>query len=165
MHEPTPILWDASGQLAVLTFDLDRETFAIEAVLVREILDLLPETAVPGASPLVGSVVNFRGRIIPIADLRLAFGMPRAEATVDSRIIVTIGAEVGKNVPVSPTTPCGSFSSGPTRNIGSTTISIIGVISACASFTLVAAAPAQMNSEPYIMFSASNIQAVGAFRI
>lgn len=88
MHEPTPILWDASGQLAVLTFDLDRETFAIEAVLVREILDLLPETAVPGASPLVGSVVNFRGRIIPIADLRLAFGMPRAEATVDSRIIV-----------------------------------------------------------------------------
>jgi purine-binding chemotaxis protein CheW len=88
MHEPTPIEWDASGQLAVLTFDLERETFAIEAVLVREILDLLPETVVPGASPLVGSVVNFRGRIIPIADLRLAFGMPRGEATVNSRIVV-----------------------------------------------------------------------------
>jgi purine-binding chemotaxis protein CheW len=80
--------WDATGGLEVLTFDLGSETFALEAVLVREILDLLPETAVPGAVPLVGSVVNFRGKIIPIADLRLAFGMPAAEATVDSRIVV-----------------------------------------------------------------------------
>lgn len=80
--------WDAGGDLEVLTFDLGSETFALEAVLVREILDLLPETAVPGALPLLGSVVNFRGKIIPIADLRLAFGMPGAEATVDSRIVV-----------------------------------------------------------------------------
>jgi purine-binding chemotaxis protein CheW len=80
--------WDATGGLEVLTFDLGSETFALEAVLVREILDLLPETAVPGALALVGSVVNFRGKIIPIADLRLAFGMPAAEATVDSRIVV-----------------------------------------------------------------------------
>lgn len=88
MQEQTRICWDANGQLEVLTFDLEKETFALEAVLVREILDLLPETVVPGAAALVGSVVNFRGRIIPIADLRLAFGMPRAEATVDSRIVV-----------------------------------------------------------------------------
>lgn len=80
--------WDAEGQLEVLTFDLASETFAVEAMLVREILDLLPETMVPGASPLVRSVVNFRGKIIPIADLRLAFGMPAAENTIDSRIIV-----------------------------------------------------------------------------
>ncbi|MBL0965860.1 chemotaxis protein CheW [Blastomonas sp. UPD001] len=80
--------WDAEGQLEVLTFDLASETFAVEAMLVREILDLLPETIVPGASPLVRSVVNFRGKIIPIADLRLAFDMPAAENTIDSRIIV-----------------------------------------------------------------------------
>lgn len=80
--------WDADGTLEVLTFNLQEETFALEAMLVREILDLLPETRVPGADPLVGSVVNFRGRIIPITDLRLAFGMPAAEATVDSRIVV-----------------------------------------------------------------------------
>ena len=72
----------------MLTFDLGQEAFALEASLVREIVDLLPETAVPGAAPLVGSVVNFRGKIIPIADLRLAFGMPTTDATVDSRIIV-----------------------------------------------------------------------------
>ncbi|WP_066727383.1 chemotaxis protein CheW, partial [Sphingomonas pituitosa] len=80
--------WDEAGHLEVLTFDLGEETFAIEAVLVREILDLLPETRVPGAAPLVRSVVNFRGKIIPIADLRQAFAMAPAEATLDSRIVV-----------------------------------------------------------------------------
>jgi len=88
MQETNQTQWDANGTLEVLTFDLQEETFALEAILVREILDLLPETVVPGAAPLVGSVVNFRGKIIPIADLRLAFGLPAAEATVDSRIVV-----------------------------------------------------------------------------
>ena len=88
MTEQSPIAWDSSGALEVLTFDLGGETLALEAVMVREILDLLPETPVPGASPLVGSVVNFRGRIIPLADLRIAFAMPAAERTVDSRIVV-----------------------------------------------------------------------------
>jgi purine-binding chemotaxis protein CheW len=80
--------WDDQGELEVLTFDLAGETLALEAVLVQEIVDLLPETAVPGAVPLVGSVVNFRGKIIPIADLRLAFDMPTGDPTVDSRIVV-----------------------------------------------------------------------------
>lgn len=88
MHEPSHTQWDANGQLEVLTFNLQEETFALEAVLVREILDLLPETIVPGAAPLVGSVVNFRGKVIPIADLRLAFDMPQGEPTKDSRIVV-----------------------------------------------------------------------------
>lgn len=88
MHEATEIRWDAQGNLEVLTFDLGDETFALEAVLVCEILDLLPCTAVPGADPLVGSVVNYRGKIIPIADLRRAFAMPPTESTVDSRIVV-----------------------------------------------------------------------------
>lgn len=84
----TATQWDGEGRLEVLTFNLGEETFALEATLVREILDLLPETRVPGAAPLLGSVVNFRGKIIPIADLRLAFAMPPTEATVDSRIVV-----------------------------------------------------------------------------
>jgi purine-binding chemotaxis protein CheW len=94
MHEHSDTQWDEAGQLEVLTFDLQEETFALEAVLVREILDLLPETVVPGASALLGSVVNFRGKIIPIADLRLAFGMAQAAATLDSRIVV-IEMEIG----------------------------------------------------------------------
>jgi purine-binding chemotaxis protein CheW len=74
--------------MLVLTFDLQGETFALDADLVREVLDVAPETAVPGAAPFVDAVINFRGRVIPLADLRLAFGMPRGESTRDSRIVV-----------------------------------------------------------------------------
>ncbi len=74
--------------LQVLTFDVRGETFALEAGLVREILDLQSETEVPGAAPFVDAVMNFRGKVIPVADLRLAFGLGRADDTQDSRIVV-----------------------------------------------------------------------------
>jgi len=74
--------------LQVLTFDLQGETFALDAGVVREVIDLAPETRVPGAAPFVDAVINFRGRVIPLADLRMAFGMKRGEPTVDSRIVV-----------------------------------------------------------------------------
>ena len=80
--------WSYAEEIEVLTFDMNGETFALEAVTVQEILDLLPETAVPGAQSFVASVINFRGKVIPLADLRLAFGMEATEATIDSRIIV-----------------------------------------------------------------------------
>ena len=80
--------WSYADEVEVLTFDMNGETFALEAVMVQEILDLLPETAVPGAQSFVASVINFRGKVIPLADLRLAFGMEATEATIDSRIIV-----------------------------------------------------------------------------
>ena len=90
------IHWAADGSLEVLTFDLGGETFAIEAVLVQEILDPLPETRVPGAHPCVPAVINFRGRVIPLADMRVAFDMENAGAGQDARIIVlelVIGGE------------------------------------------------------------------------
>jgi purine-binding chemotaxis protein CheW len=80
--------WESRGELEALTFNLNDETFALEASIVREILDLLPETVVPGGAALVGGVVNFRGKVIPLADLRLAFDIEAKESTIDSRIIV-----------------------------------------------------------------------------
>jgi len=76
------------GEIEVLTFELHGETFALEAAIVREILDMAPETRVPGAARFVGGVINFRGKVIPLANLRLAFGMEAKAATIDSRIIV-----------------------------------------------------------------------------
>ncbi|MCO6188608.1 chemotaxis protein CheW [Rhizobium sp. L1K21] len=81
--------WKGGEDLSVLTFSLNGEIFAIEATVVQEILDLLPETNVPGSLPFVGSVINFRGKVIPLADIRLAFGMEASNVTIDSRIIVT----------------------------------------------------------------------------
>ncbi len=74
--------------IEALTFDVQGETFALEAGLVREVLDLLPETEIPGAPAFVGAVINFRGRVIPLADLGLAFGLERTAPTTDSRVIV-----------------------------------------------------------------------------
>jgi len=88
MIDETEISWDADGQLKVLTFNLSGETFALEANIVREILDLLPETVVPGSAPITGSVINFRGSVIPVADLHLAFDLDRQNTTLDNRFIV-----------------------------------------------------------------------------
>lgn len=85
---PATIAWDAQGALEVLTFDLGGQTFAIEATALREIIDPLPETVVPGADPLISAVINFRGQVIPLADLRVAFGMPRGPLGADARLVV-----------------------------------------------------------------------------
>jgi purine-binding chemotaxis protein CheW len=80
--------WKDEEDLAVLTFTLNGEVFAIPATLVREIMDVVAETVVPGARSFVGSVINFRGRVIPLTDIRLAFGMEATPTTIDSRIVV-----------------------------------------------------------------------------
>jgi purine-binding chemotaxis protein CheW len=78
----------SADDLEVLTFDLQGETFALEATLVREVLDKSPETRVPGAPAFVDAVINFRGRIIPLAALHVAFGLDASAPSIDSRIIV-----------------------------------------------------------------------------
>ena len=71
-----------------LMLGLAGEVFAIDAKQVREILDPIPVTRVPGAKPYVANLINVRGKVIPLADLRLRFGMPPAAITSDSRFIV-----------------------------------------------------------------------------
>lgn len=88
MSEDTNQGWSAEERMQVLTFEMQGETFAIEANLVREILDQVPETTVPGAAPMVGALVNFRGRVIPLADLHMSFGFAPAQQSIDSRVIV-----------------------------------------------------------------------------
>jgi purine-binding chemotaxis protein CheW len=78
----------------VLMLGLAGEVFAINAQQVREILDPIPVTRVPGAKGYVSNILNVRGKVIPLADLRLRFGMPPAVLTTDSRFIV-IEIEVG----------------------------------------------------------------------
>jgi len=74
--------------LVVLTLALQGETFAIEAARVREILDLIPITDVPGADRFVNGLINVRGRVVPLADLRLKFAMEQRPPTIDTRIVV-----------------------------------------------------------------------------
>jgi purine-binding chemotaxis protein CheW len=76
------------GALQVVMIGLGEEKFAVEAELVREIIDPVPVTKVAGARAFVPSVINVRGNVIPLADLRIRFGMPPTDASVDTRIVV-----------------------------------------------------------------------------
>lgn len=71
-----------------LTFKLADEIFAIDVAKVREILDFTPATKVPGTPDFMRGVVNVRGNVIPVVDMRLKFGMSRTEKTVDTCIVV-----------------------------------------------------------------------------
>ena len=80
--------WNGNRPLEVLTLDLEGEMFAIEAAHVREILDLVPITEVPHGPPFADGLINVRGKVVPLADLRIRFGMPRKPPTQDTRIVV-----------------------------------------------------------------------------
>ncbi len=74
--------------MRALTLDLGGEIFAIEATSVREILDMVPVTEVPNAPAFVGGLINVRGRVVPLADLRVKFGMERRPPAAETRIVV-----------------------------------------------------------------------------
>jgi purine-binding chemotaxis protein CheW len=76
------------GSIQVVMIGLGDEKFALDAGLVREIIDPVPVTRVAGAKSFVPSVINVRGNVIPLADLRIRFGMPVTEDSADTRIVV-----------------------------------------------------------------------------
>jgi purine-binding chemotaxis protein CheW len=72
-----------------LTFALSNEEFGIRVLKVREIMGLQEITAVPQTPAHVKGVINLRGRVVPVIDLRLKFGLPAAEYSQRTCIIVT----------------------------------------------------------------------------
>jgi purine-binding chemotaxis protein CheW len=72
-----------------LSFDLAGEEFAIRVLKVREIMGLQEITSVPQTPVHIKGVINLRGKIIPVIDLRLKFGLPAAEYNQRTCIIVT----------------------------------------------------------------------------
>ena len=71
-----------------LTFGLAEETYGLEILKVREIIGLMDITAVPRTPGFVKGVINLRGKVIPVVDLRLKFGRAEAERTEQTCIIV-----------------------------------------------------------------------------
>ena len=78
----------ADAPMQVVMLAIGDEVFALNTELVREIIDPVPVTRVAGARPFLPSVVNVRGNVIPLADLRVRFNMPMVESTPDTRIVV-----------------------------------------------------------------------------
>jgi purine-binding chemotaxis protein CheW len=71
-----------------LTFDLDHQTYGLPIDMVREIFQLGKISPVPGTPPYIAGVMNLRGKVIPIADLRVRLGLPKIAPTKTSGIIV-----------------------------------------------------------------------------
>lgn len=71
-----------------LTFFLDDEEYGLAILKVREIIRLLPITRVPRTPEAVRGVINLRGKVIPVIDLRMRFGLPEGEHTERTCIVV-----------------------------------------------------------------------------
>lgn len=80
-----------------LTFFLSEEEYGIEILKVHEIIGQHPITRVPHTQKYIKGVINLRGKVIPIVNARLKFGMPAVEDTNETCIIVVSihGTEVG----------------------------------------------------------------------
>ena len=71
-----------------LTFQLKDEEYGLEILKVREIMGIMDITTVPQTPPYVKGVINLRGQVIPVIDLRLKFGME--EGTYDKRTCIVV---------------------------------------------------------------------------
>jgi purine-binding chemotaxis protein CheW len=71
-----------------LTFRLDEEVFALDISQVREVLDFTAITKVPRTPEFMRGVINLRGSVVPVVDMRLKFGMTRTEQTLSTCIII-----------------------------------------------------------------------------
>ncbi|MGD1889831.1 MAG: chemotaxis protein CheW [Cyclobacteriaceae bacterium] len=71
-----------------LTFKLDNEIFGSSVNRVLEIIEVPKITRVPQAPEFMRGVINLRGRVLPVIDTRIKFGMPGIEDTVDTCIVV-----------------------------------------------------------------------------
>jgi purine-binding chemotaxis protein CheW len=71
-----------------LTFKLDNEMFALDISKVREVLDFTSITRVPRMPEFMRGVIDLRGSVVPVIDLRLTFGLSQIERTVNTCVII-----------------------------------------------------------------------------
>jgi purine-binding chemotaxis protein CheW len=100
MGHAEKVMSDAVAQAAdregkYLTFSLAGEEYGIGILKIREIIGMLPITSVPETPAFVKGVINLRGKVIPVVDLRLRFGMPNMDYTERTCIIVVEMASPG----------------------------------------------------------------------
>ncbi|MFZ0257172.1 MAG: chemotaxis protein CheW [Gammaproteobacteria bacterium] len=78
----------ADDPVQYLTFTLDGESFATDIAQVREVLEFKGVTKVPRTPDYMRGVINLRGSVVPVVDLRLQFGMESTEPTIDTCIVI-----------------------------------------------------------------------------
>ncbi len=87
-----------SDPLRLVSFNVGQERFAVDILRVQEINRMMSLTQVPQSPPGVCGIINLRGRIVPVLDLRTRFGIPVASETHESSRIIVVevkGTTVG----------------------------------------------------------------------
>lgn len=79
-----------------LTFQLEDEIFAVDVKNVREVLEFTSVTKIPGVPDFVRGIINLRGKVVPVVDLRLKFGMTETVKTQTTCVIV-LDVGIGDN--------------------------------------------------------------------
>ena len=79
---------NATSSQQYVTFSLGEELFGVEVSRAREILSLTPVTKVPQTPDYLLGVINLRGQVVPVVDMRLKLGLPAGDETEDTCIIV-----------------------------------------------------------------------------
>jgi len=79
---------DSTELLQLVSFKIGNEEFGIDILKVQEIIKMVPVTKVPNSPTFVEGVINLRGKVIPIVDLRTRLGMEKAGQNKDTRIVV-----------------------------------------------------------------------------
>jgi purine-binding chemotaxis protein CheW len=85
-----------AGAGKYLTFALANEEYGLEILKVREIIGYIEVTAVPQTPHYVKGVINLRGQVIPVVDLRAKFGLATTDVTDETCIIVVEIAHAGR---------------------------------------------------------------------
>ena len=125
---------DNSGTEQLVVMRLAKEDYGVDITVVREIIRMQKITEVPQAPAYVEGIINLRGSVIPVVDLRKRFDLPVAEVSSDTRIVVvdvrshTVGLVVDTvmeviSVPTEAIEPVGSLTSG-----GSLTTDLRGIV-------------------------------------
>jgi len=86
--EPAPAPAPVERQLHLVTFELDGEAYAVPIAMVREVVRVADLTRVPNAPPHIRGVMNLRGRILPVVELRTRLGLAPLEPTPAARVVV-----------------------------------------------------------------------------
>jgi purine-binding chemotaxis protein CheW len=71
-----------------VVFRIEHGEYVLPAADVLQMESYSGATQVPGSPPYVAGLIQIRGRVVPVVDLRIRFGLPRAEPTMDSRVVV-----------------------------------------------------------------------------
>jgi len=95
---PDPFVTENEGKY--LTFQLAEEGYGIGILKVREIIGMLPVTPVPQTPHFLKGVINLRGQVIPVVDLRLKFGLMEEEYTERTSIIVVEVKGLSNSIPI-----------------------------------------------------------------